>query len=362
MDFFYQLSLIVVDLLLLRAILDRPAAVRVRWFAGALALALVLAMATAVDLFDAMDHTCWLLFVHAPSVAALAAVLLWRQRRTAATCAALASLALGATGIDAFLIEPRALGVTRYEIESSGVGEAFRIALVADIQTSDPGAYEDAALGLLAQQRPDLILFTGDYLQVHPGLLADRIRDFQDLLSRHDGLGAPLGAYAVRGNVDGYRRWTELFAHSRISPLEATQSIEVNRWLTLTGLGVDDSFDPDIVLPRSGEGFHIVFGHSPDYALGEIDADLLVAGHTHGGQVRIPFFGPIITFSKVPRSWAGGRTSLGKDKSLIVSRGVGMERGNAPPIRFFCPPEIVVIDVRPTRAETTRADGSESSG
>ena len=101
-------------------------------------------------------------------------------------------------------------------------------------------------------------------------------------------------------------------------------------------------------MESTAEGpYHIVLGHRPDYALGRIDADLLLAGHTHGGQVRLPFVGPLLTLSRLPRSWAVGRSELPGGQTLYVSRGVGMERGGAPRIRFLCPPELVVIDILP---------------
>ncbi|MEM8933596.1 MAG: hypothetical protein AAGE94_20570, partial [Acidobacteriota bacterium] len=104
--------------------------------------------------------------------------------------------------------------------------------------------------------------------------------------------------------------------------------------------------------PRRTERFHIAFGHAPEFALTQhlLDkpsADLAIAGHTHGGQVRVPWFGPIVTFSAVPRSWAAGRTDFDNGGILIVSRGVGMERGRAPRLRLLCRPEIVVIDLLP---------------
>jgi len=116
--------------------------------------------------------------------------------------------------------------------------------------------------------------------------------------------------------------------------------------LVITGLSFSDSGRRNLRIPER-DGFHIVFGHLPNFALGDVSADLLVAGHTHGGQVRIPGFGPLLTLSLVPRSWAAGRTELEGGRTLIVSRGIGLERGYAPRVRLFCRPEIVILDLLP---------------
>jgi len=106
--------------------------------------------------------------------------------------------------------------------------------------------------------------------------------------------------------------------------------------------------DPSLEVPGADpDRFHVVLGHSPNFALGRIEADLLVAGHTHGGQVRVPLVGPLVTLSKVPRRWAAGLTDLPGGGRLLVSRGVGMEGGSAPRLRLFCRPELVVIDLAP---------------
>ena len=90
-----------------------------------------------------------------------------------------------------------------------------------------------------------------------------------------------------------------------------------------------------------------MLGHVPNYSLGQIEADLMIAGHTHGGQVRIPLLGPVFTLSQIPRSWASGMTEIVPGRYLIVSRGIGMERMNAPRMRFLCRPELVVLDLVP---------------
>jgi hypothetical protein len=161
------------------------------------------------------------------------------------------------------------------------------------------------------------------------------------------GVGASLGAHAVQGNAEG-PNWPELFEGLPVTVYPRSETV-VRGELAITGLSFDDSFDRTLEV-KPVDRFHIVFGHGPDYSLGRVEADLLVAGHTHGGQVRLPLIGPLITLSQVPRSQAAGVTVLDGGRTLVVSRGIGMERGHAPRLRFLCRPEIVVIELEPAPA------------
>ena len=92
----------------------------------------------------------------------------------------------------------------------------------------------------------------------------------------------------------------------------------------------------------------------PNFALGQVQADLLVAGHTHGGQVQLPLIGPMVVNCRIPHRWAAGFTDLRGGGKLLVSRGIGMERGYAPRLRFLCRPELVVIDLTPETKGSSR--------
>jgi hypothetical protein len=81
--------------------------------------------------------------------------------------------------------------------------------------------------------------------------------------------------------------------------------------------------------------------------ISDVPVDLCLAGHTHGGQIRIPLVGPIVTLSYVPRSWARGFREVGATR-LNVSAGIGCEHAaELPSMRLFCPPEMTLIELRP---------------
>jgi predicted MPP superfamily phosphohydrolase len=249
-------------------------------------------------------------------------------------------------GLDAFLIEPHWLDVTRISIHSSEIDETVRLVVIADIQTDHTGVYEDRVMTVALQQNPDMLLFVGDYIQMpwSSDEYQNEIHKLNNILKGHD-LTVPLGAYALAGNVDQPEAWFHAFDDLPVVVVRDTESFDLGT-MYLTALDLHDSYLSQISVPQK-EKFHIVLGHSPNFSLGDINADLLLAGHTHGGQVRLPLIGPVITLSAVPRTWAAGKTEISPGKTLVVSRGVGMERLDAPRMRFLCRPEIVVIDLVP---------------
>jgi len=311
---------------------------------GLVSLACLLAIGLGAERFASVRLLAFGLFLHTGFLLAGVAVILRKGSRWFAIAAATACLFLELVAADAFLIEPHWIEVTHVQIASPKLGRPLRMAIVADLQTDSVGDYERKALELVLQETPDLIVMAGDYIQEwNESRRAAQQARLKAILKQID-FRAPLGVYAVRGNADS-PDWEKAFAQTEVTTLDATASVDVDE-LRITGLAMKDSFLTSLLIDDD-DRFQIVVGHAPDFALGEISAELLVAGHTHGGQVRLPWFGPIITQSEVPRSWAAGITKLGPDKTLIVSRGIGMERAAAPRLRFLCRPQIVVVDLVP---------------
>lgn len=328
----------------------------ITWGMRAGLAAIVLAIVLGLHPFSIARLAAYGLFVHGLVWLAVAAAFLWKTRRKTAVASISLTVALAAVGLDAFCLEPQWLEVTRYRLTSPKIERPLRIVVVADLQTDRFGDYEKQSLRLAMAEKPDLILFAGDYFQSTESGTADMARQMNEFLNEI-ALDAPLGVFAIEGNVD-QAPWVEAFGGLPVTVVRRTESFDLGP-LHLTCLGMRDSFNSALAVASPDPGkYHLVLGHSPNYALGAVEGDLLVAGHTHGGQVRLPLVGPLLTLSQVPRRWAAGLNQLPDGPWLLVSRGVGLERGSAPRMRFLCRPELAVIEVSPAHSSKSSQDGS----
>ena len=337
-----------------------------RFVAWGLFLGVVAAGAALVldaGAFGVMRLWCHVLFcVLAPLL------MLWGAghllRRTGpALGAGLVMLGLAMTAVYAYArrVEPFDLRVTRHTLEPARLDALegrVRVVLLADLQTDDIGAYEEGVFRRIDELAPDLLLLAGDYIQVF-GTQAYTMQASRMLkLVRGMRHRPRLGAFAVMGDTDPD---PHVFAGTRVRMLQGEVVTPGDVPLQVMGLRYEETFDA-LTTERLDaisdfEGFTIVLGHRPDFmaavvARGGSDVPFLgLAGHTHGGQIVVPGFGPPLTLSRLPRRYASGFHRLG-EAWLCVSRGVGLERLHAPRIRLFCPPELVVIDLvgRPSAA------------
>ena len=304
----------------------------------------LMAIFIPVDGFARVQLLAWEVFFYFPLFLLLGMGFFWANNRRLTIALAAILLITLLVAVESFLIEPRWLEVTRMEIISPKLEETLTIAVLADIQTDSPGEYEIRVLEIVKEENPDLILLAGDYIQERDPEEYQRESEVLNQIFLEGDLSPKMGIYAVRGNVDT-NSWRDIFLELEVRTFEETETIDLGPVL-LTGVGWLDSANPSLQI-AGGEKYHIVLGHSPNFSLGEIEGDLLLAGHTHGGQVQLPGIGPLLTLSVVPRSWASGLTEIEPGKYLLVSRGIGLERGFAPRMRFFCRPEVIILRLHP---------------
>ncbi|UPT72817.1 MAG: metallophosphoesterase [Elusimicrobiota bacterium] len=255
-----------------------------------------------------------------------------------------------------FYLEPRREPVeTRAEIVLSGWPrelEGVRIAAISDIHAGAPYVGADKLRGLVRRvnaAEADAIVLLGDY--VIDSVVGGTFMTPEDLAEILADLKAPLGVYAVLGNhdwwLDGPRVRTALEARG-IKVLENEGvSLKTNgRAFRLAGLAdhLERSPNPEAALQGAArEEPAIALIHEPDY-FPEIPERiaLTLAGHTHGGQVRLPWIGAPVVPSAYGQRYARGLVKEGT-RQLFVTSGVGT---SIIPVRFGVPPEYAVLTLR----------------
>jgi predicted MPP superfamily phosphohydrolase len=202
------------------------------------------------------------------------------------------------------------------------------------------------ALTLVSQARPDVIVITGDFVLDH----AEALQPAIPLLT---SLSAPLGVYAVLGNHD---LWSDRHAvtaalrASGITVLDNSGTKLTRGEISIFLAGLDDPWsgtpDLDAALAGNTAGLPVVLLlHEPDLGHDYVESGrawLLLAGHSHGGQVRIPGRGPLV-LPAYARRYTQGLYPVG-DGWIYVNRGIGMA---TIPIRLFCRPEVTVLTIYP---------------
>lgn len=259
-------------------------------------------------------------------------------------------------------IEPQIIVVSRYQVPFP-TQKPLKIALLSDLHV---GPYKGAAfvrrlVDETNAQLPDMVLIAGD-------LIADETSDLSGLAPLQ-ALSAPLGVFAVTGNHDA-GRFMQL---DMVTPLaRSDRSDAVSETLESLGLrvlrnenvtvrlgdesisiaGVDDIWSGHSSLDRALAGVPaerplILLAHQPDVILDTLStrADLVATGHTHGGQIRLPWYGAFGPMpSRIGRQYDQGVFTVGNDTELAISRGAGESILRS---RFFAWPEVMLLQTTP---------------
>jgi uncharacterized protein len=230
--------------------------------------------------------------------------------------------------------------------------DGFRIVQLSDIHLKEftEEAFLQAVVRKVNALRPDLIALTGDFISIGPlprRFGSEWSYSCARILSE---LGCNL-RYAILGNHDASvskPAVTEALVSHKI-PVLSNSAVAIERggeriWLA----GIADAFvdtpNLSLALPRTRNADReplILLAHEPDFADHALNhrVSLILSGHTHGGQVRLPFLTPQF-LPPLGRKYVEGHFSFADGTQLYVNRGIGTI---GVPLRFRCPPEITVI-------------------
>ena len=267
-----------------------------------------------------------------------------------------------------FIFEPNNIQIEKINIKIENLPEEFKgtkIVHLTDFHSKNFGEREKRVLEILEDINPDFVFITGDFID-HKTEDIDSCQEFwRELGSEYQGK-----VFGVLGNheywvnhldADSIKNLLEESGivilsneHRKISRDSENEAIphpddDKNNFIYL--LGVDDPHTGNDDFKKAAAGAEedlpkILLAHSPDIIndienLEEEDIDLILAGHTHGGQIVIPFVQPFWTPTKNRGKYASGLFEI-NNVYLFVNRGIGMA---AFPARFNCPPEITVLEL-----------------
>ncbi len=265
---------------------------------------------------------------------------------------ATASAGCAAVAGDACFVETRAVQVTRHEVPIPDLAPALdnlRIACVTDVHLQGAiGAAPQAALAALARERPEVVILAGDICNRYDDLptLAAWARDARGTLATF----ATLGNWEHDAGIDAATA-AAVYGHVGIELLVNASAVVRVRDAALRIVGLDDPVRgrPDLALAlreaTAGEPT-VLTVHAPGFVDSVTPAglnravDLILAGHTHGGQIRVPGWTPY-TPSGSGRFVAGWYSDT--PAPLYVTRGIGTVGIHA---RLFCKPEVPVFTLR----------------
>ena len=246
--------------------------------------------------------------------------------------------------------------ISFYQETSKKVSRNIRIAVISDIHNREYGEHNDELITDLRLLKPDLILFPGD-------MVIREQDDDQPVLNLVSEAAAIAPCYGVLGNHESERIYSlndkelpERFAKAGLKLLRnASETIHIGQdaiqlfGVEGTAYGFEEYGGREFMenAERDPNAYAIVMAHIPilfDTQLSEFDFDLGIAGHVHGGIVKLPLIGDLYTHEEgfFPK-YTAGKYILDRQQSLIISAGLGDSKSFPP--RFNNPPELVVIDI-----------------
>lgn len=255
--------------------------------------------------------------------------------------------------IMAFFALNKKLQIKEYIVKTNKIESAISIMLITDLHSSDYAGQPEELVERIKGENPDIVLFGGD--------IVDDILPLDITKKILESIANVYPCYYVSGNhefwsgdIDGIK---ELFRSYGVTVLAGERDTIEFHGQKITICGVDDEeigywkFRGQIESAQRDMDtslFTILLAHRPEYIDTYLtyDFDLILAGHAHGGQWRIPFIlnGLYVPDQGVFPKYAGGLYAF-EDTTFIISRGLSNESAGVP--RIFNPPELVLIEIQP---------------
>ncbi len=254
-------------------------------------------------------------------------------------------------------IEPKLLDIKYHKIYNKSIPKSFENFKIVQFSDTHLGfQYDLNQLKTLVQKinqlKPDVIFFTGDLMDK-----PNKYSQANQIVPILQELHAPFGKFTIYGNHDhgGYGSdiYKTIMEEANITVLlNSSSELKSIDGSSIYIIGIDDPMlgRPDIKMAIDripSDSYKILLSHAPDLADGaaSFNIHLQLSGHSHGGQIKIPFIGAIVKAPYAEKYYEGfyeiGETS---PLTLYVNRGIGTARL---PFRFFCRPELTVFTLSP---------------
>lgn len=255
--------------------------------------------------------------------------------------------------------------IVEREIYSSKIKEDYSFVVLSDLHNKSYGTKNEKLIKAVQKLKPDSVMVAGDMLTGKKG------DDYENAIALIKGLawqypiiyGNGNHEYRLKMNPEFYgSMYQDYFGKlmkSGVAPLINKQICLPEKNISIYGSEIDrryfkkfkiqqmgDSYLDELLGKPNEEMFQILIAHNPDFfpEYANWGADLVLSGHIHGGVVKLPFLGGVIspTFHFFPK-YDGGLYEIGKSK-MILSRGLGT---HTIPVRMFNPGEVIMVKLKP---------------
>lgn len=267
------------------------------------------------------------------------------------------------------LIDGNRFVVREYTLESEKIEKETTIVVLADLHNKKYGRDNERLLKAVDSCKPELVLAAGDILTAKPGKSFAAAAYLMEHLALKYPVYYGLGNHEYRMKIypqdygDAYERYTGQLKKAGIMVLD-NESVEIEeKNLRLTGVSIErlyykrfhkskmeEDYLNNLIGKPCKDSYQILIAHNPEYFEEYADwgADLVLSGHVHGGIMRLPLFGGVVSpkLALFPR-YDGG-AFYEKNSVMILSRGLGM---HTLPVRIFNPGELVSIHLKPCKSK-----------